>query len=266
AHHCARQVACVAGRGRRVQRLPRGARRHAAAARLRQRGVRQAPRAHGLRRPRRGRPQPPARRPLLRPRPLRVGADLRAAPAARPGPALAGHRHPGAARASRARGRARGVPDGLRGRGHARPPHRGRLRPARVRPGRRARGRAAARALPARPALPADQRDRALDGRRARAAPDLRRRLRAVGRALRLRDGHRAPVHRGDAPAPRAPGPARPPHSARGRRARPPRRRGPPRAHPHLRRAGPRVGGQRGLRGLRRGGRDRPRGRRLRRL
>ena len=56
-----------------------------AAARLRQRRVLQAARARRLRRRRRGADQPPARRPLPRPRPVQLRADLRAASAARAG-------------------------------------------------------------------------------------------------------------------------------------------------------------------------------------
>ena len=56
-----------------------------------------------LRRRRRGRHLAPARRPLPRPRAVLLRADLRAAPAARAGRRLAGHRPPRPARAARRR-------------------------------------------------------------------------------------------------------------------------------------------------------------------
>ena len=97
------------------------------AARLRQRRVLQAAPLPRLRRRRRGRHLAPARRPLPRPRPVRLRADLRAAPAAGAGRPLAGHRPPGAPAAVRAARRARDVPPRRRGVGQ-RGPHRERLR------------------------------------------------------------------------------------------------------------------------------------------
>src|SRR5205807_420902 len=73
-----------------------------AAARLRQRRLRQAAQLRRLHRGRRRGPLAPARRPLPRPRPVLLRAHLRAAPAAGPGAHLAGHRRPGAPRAARA--------------------------------------------------------------------------------------------------------------------------------------------------------------------
>ena len=106
ANHRARQVAVLAGRGRSLQRLPDRGGRLPPPARLRQRRVLQAAAVHRLRRRRRGRDLPPARRPLPRPRAVLLRADLRAAPAARPRRPLAGHRLPrlpGAARRRPAR-------------------------------------------------------------------------------------------------------------------------------------------------------------------
>ncbi len=138
------EVARLAGRRRGVQRVSRPGGRHVAADRLRQRRLRQAARAHRLRRRRRRRDQPPARGPLLRPRPVRLRAHLRAAPAARAGRPLAGHRRtprgprctrrPGAREAFRQVCAGGGIPRARRERLHA----------ARVRGRRRARGRAAA--------------------------------------------------------------------------------------------------------------------------
>ena len=90
-------------------------------ARLRQRRLRQAPGADRLRRSRRRRHLPPARRPLPRPRPLLLRADLRAQAAAGPGPHLAGHRQPRPPAADRPAGRDRGLPPGGRRLGQRRP-------------------------------------------------------------------------------------------------------------------------------------------------
>ena len=135
ADHGPRQVAGVAGRRRRLQWLPGRGGRRMPAPRLRQRRVLQAAPLPRLHRHRRGRHLAPARRPLPRPRPVRLRADVRAAPAAGAGRPLAGHGPPGAPAPVRAARRARDVPPHRRGVGQ-RGPHREGLRADRVRPGR----------------------------------------------------------------------------------------------------------------------------------
>ena len=73
-------------------------------------------RVRRLRRRRRDRAVAHARRPLPRPDPVRLRADLRAAPAAGAGRRLAGHRQPGAPAAARAARRGRGAARDRRGR------------------------------------------------------------------------------------------------------------------------------------------------------
>ena len=187
---------------------------------LRQRRLLQTAPLPRLRGRRRGRHLPPARRPHPRPRAVRLGAHLRAAPAAGSGRPLARHRQPRAAAALRARGRTRRAAQGVRRRRDARGARRERLRPARVRARRRARVRHAARALPPRPALPAHVRGRRLLDQQRRRALHLRGRQRPQRGARPLRRRHRPADDRGHAPAARARGPARPPHAVGGRRAR----------------------------------------------
>ena len=105
-----------------------------------------------------GRRLAPARRPLPRPRPVRLRADLRAAPAAGARRRLAGHRRPRPpAPATRRRGARDDVPPRRRRVGQ-RGPHRDRLRPARsTTPGDELEVGDAARALPRGPALHADR-------------------------------------------------------------------------------------------------------------
>ena len=156
-----------------------------------------------LRRRRRGRHLAPARRPLPRPRAVRLRADLRAAPAARAGRPLAGHRHPARPRCTRRPGAARRLPARRRRVGQ-RGPDRERVRrcASTTRPTRSSR--AAARALPARcrTSSPTQRgRGRPRDGG---GAPHLRRRLRAERRAVRVRARHRPAADRGHAAAARA--------------------------------------------------------------
>ena len=228
-------------------------------ARLRQRRVREAARAHRLRRRRRGGDLAPPRRPLPRPRPVLVRADLRAAPAARARRPLAGHRQPGPPRAARAAGRARDLPQG-RGLLGQRRPDRERVRPGRVRGEQRAVDRPGAGDLPGGAALHRDVRD----------APDLAERLgrhRLRGRlapdrgAHQVRGRRRPAARRGHAAAARAHRHARPPDPRRGRPARPRGRGEAARARAHLGRARPRLGAQGGRGDLRRPGRGGERGR-----
>ena len=115
AHHRAGQVPRLAGRRRRLLGLSRRRRRPGRAARLRARRVRQAAALRRLRGRRRGRDQPPARRPHPRPGAVRVRPALRAAPAAGPGRRQPRHRPSGAAAPVRPAGRAGGVLGALGG-------------------------------------------------------------------------------------------------------------------------------------------------------
>ena len=235
AAHGARQVAVLAGRRRRLFRLPDPGGRHVGPRGLRQRRVREAARARRLRGRRRGGALAPPRRPLPRPRPLLLRAHLRAAPAARAGGPLAGHRLPRLPGAPRSARRAGDVPP-RGGRLGQRGPDRERLRPARVRPGRRRSRSARSASLPAGAALHGDLRHEHQLVERLRA-DRLRRRLQADRRARGVRARRRPDARRGHAAAPGADRHARAPHRRGGRRPRPGRRRQAAAARPHLRRA-----------------------------
>ena len=162
------QVALLAGRGRSVQRVPGRGGRQDAPRGLRERRVLEAADVLRLRRRRRGRHLPPARRPLPRSRPLRVRAHLRPAPAAGAGGPLARDRPPGAAGAART-ARCGGELPSRRGRVGQRGPHRERVRPARVRRVRADRRGLAQDQLSRRPALLHHARDRGGLDQRGRA-------------------------------------------------------------------------------------------------
>ena len=149
--HGARQVAGMAGRGRSLQRVSGHRGGDDRPPRLRRRRVREAARARRLHRGRRGRDHPRARRPLHRPRPLRLRAAADPAPAAGPGRRPPRDRRSGAAAADRAAGRAADLP------------HRGR------RLGRRGADRAGVRDRGVRPRL--DRRDRPARPRRFAEVP-----------------------------------------------------------------------------------------------
>ena len=150
---------------------------------------------------------------------------------------------PARPRLLRAARRARDVPPRRRRVGQRRP-DRERVRPRRVRRRRDARGRAAARSLPARcPHFIRDVRDRASRSTNGGGRFTFGADCRPTDDARRVRARHRPADDRGDAAAPGARRRARPPH-ARARRAstRARARRRAARAHPHLRRARRAVG------------------------
>src|SRR4051794_5120345 len=205
ADHRPGQVAVLAGRRRSVQRLPRRGGRRDPGPRLRQRRLLQAAPLPRLHRGRRGRHLAPARRPLPRPRPVRVRAHLRAAPAAGPRRPLARDGQSGAAAALRPGRRARHLPPGRRGLGQRGPDREG-VRPRRVRARRRARHRHAAGPLPRGAALHPHVRGRHLLHERRRAPP-LRRRQRAERRARALRHGADLLIIEATLPRPEREGP-----------------------------------------------------------
>ena len=211
----------LAGRRRSVQRLPRRGRRARCLLLDCGNGVfSQAAPLPRLRRRRRGRHLAPARRPLPRPRPVRLRADLRAAPAAGPGRPLAGHR---AAR----RARSCSLPPGARARRCARSSRRsGQPRicsttPSTIREydARATSSRSARCALRFQPVphyMPTNAIELSPVARRR--ALHLRRRPPPDRRARELRRRHRPADARGDAAAPRArrrrAGTSRPPRPA----------------------------------------------------
>ena len=190
-------------------------------ARLRQRRVLEAAPLRRLRRRRRGRHLAPARRPLPRPRAVLLRAHLRAAPAAgagrRAGPAPTTRR----ARALHAPPGARETVPPRRRRVGQRGPDRERVRPARVRPGRRRssvgplRIRFQRGAALHRPRT-RSRSPRANGGGRITYGADAR----PTERARRLRARHRPADDRGDAAAARARRARAATSPRRGRRAR----------------------------------------------
>ena len=187
-----------------------------------------------LPRRRRGADHPPARGPLPRPRAVLLRADLRAAPAARPGrrwpgPTSALHAPPGALECWRRVVGAWGNDDlieaafAVREYDPAETLHVGPLT-IRFQP------------VPHFVAANAVE----LVGGRGRPV-HVRRRPRPVARAVRVRARDRPAAARGDAAGPGA-GAAGPHHGRRGRRARRGGGRRAARHHPHQRRAGPRGG------------------------
>ena len=176
-----------------------------------------------LRGRRRGRDLAPARRPLPRPRAVRLRAHLRAAPAAGAGRRLAGHRPPGPPALHAPPGAPRAVPPRGRRVGQ-RGPDRERVRrcASTTRATRSSSAPLRVRFQPV-PHFIADQRGRVR--RRRRRPLHLRRRLRArtTSSCEFARDTDLLLIE-ATLPRPERDGPARPPDARRGRRARPPRR------------------------------------------
>ena len=206
---------------------------------------------------RRGRRLAPARRPLPRPRPVRLRADVLAAPAGRADRRLAGHERPRPPRPVRAGRRARDLPPRHRRVGQ-RGPRRDRLRPARVRPRRDARRRhdcaCASSEVPhytttyAVGIASADGGGRFTYG--ADTAPN--------DELVRFADGSDLLMLEATLPEPEPDTPARAPHAHRGGRARRARPRAAPGHHAHDRRAGRVARPRRRRAGLRRARRSSP--------